>query len=1775
MITITPTISRMLMGANSLPVKDHGRDRRRWLLSLSMACWLGAAWAIGSANPSAPSAAAELHARPVPMVPGQSVSLLPDGRWMFAGGMGEQGVTATIELQQDTTKTVLGVSLLYARQGHTATVLPDGTVLIVGGRGPDDRLVEAPEIIDPLAGTTRALPSSGLMLRTEHTATLLTNGEVLIAGGRDASGNALASVQLWDSATGVALPVESSLQVARYAHEAALLATGEGLLSSGKNSAGEALMSQEIYDPATRTVQGAVESDPRLSLLWANQPIMVMDSAPSNDAVDVPLNSVVGIRFNRKVAVTHLNPTTMTLVGPSGPVAGSVVGAEQGMLGFFKPAMELLPATSYTLFLRGVTDVSGQELPLSSVRFTTRRVLATRSTPVQPALATTKEQPNAATGPHAEPKPVSVVPRPRATAPARGSSPEVRPELQPAAQEDSAEDWIPRVENRHGAWRVLGLSGDPPLTASSIATPLPQAAAGVTAIAGRVLRLNGRPLPSVRVSSGSVAVTTDAQGRFLLSPVKSGSQLIRVDGRGVVSNGRHYTEHYISVSAGQGSTTSLPDPVYLPRVDPATEVAISSPADHDIVLTHPAIPGLEVVIPKGAVIREQDGTVVTKVSITPVPDDRAPYRSPVPFPVYFTLQPGGAYVDGDPSKAVKVTYPNYQGLAVGTSVDFWNYNPAAGGWQVYGHGKVSADGKRVIADESVGFRQIMAFGLSLGTQNNTPPGTAPVANGACAADPVDCATGIFSYTATDMTINDVTPISATRIYRTNDNQIRLFGVGANLSYAMVLYSTGTYTANLVRADGSQISFGPAPTGSPFEVLYTATGSPTEFDGAIIFGNEALDTWDVILRDGTTYRFNPGNNLLTAIVDRNGNQITITYQSNGITGTNPPITQITSPNGRYIQFFYDSYNRIVQAVDNAGRSTSYSYDALSRLSSVTDASSNTESYGYDPTTNNMNLVTDRRGNSMLQNQYDANARVKQQTLADGAVWQFAYSLDSNGNVVQTTITDPRGYVQQDTFNASGYTTQIVLAQGKLEQQTYTIARNSGSNLPELVTDTLGRQTLYGYDGFGDVTSATFLYGTPNAVTYTMSYDPTHHQLTGISDPLGHTTTASVDGHGNALRISDALGDTSNLSYNLEGLPTSLSDPLGHTTSFNYLAADLSSVTDALSRATQLDHDALGRLRSITDPLGNLTRFSYDAMDRLLNTTDAMSEITSFAYDQNGNLLTTTDPRNVVQTYTYDKRNRPQTYQDPAGKVATYVFDGMSNLNSVVDRKNQTTSVQYDGISRPTLITFQDSSTIAITWDGGNRATKFVDSLNGTITRNYDGLDRLTQESGPQGSVSYQYDAAGRRQTMTATGQAVVNYTFDNANRLTQVAQGTTTLGFGYDAASRRTSVTLPNGIVATYGFDNANQLTGITYKNGSTQVGTLTYGYDLGGRRTSVGGTLAGFVPPTSVASMTYDGSNRLTSWGGTALNYDADGNLTSFGSTTYTWNARNQVTANSAGSATFAYDAFGRRVSATVTGSTAAYLYDGLNPATVSGNLMLASGNLDELFALVTSSATTSFLRDGVNSTVALTSASGTISGNYYYSPYGDTGHTGSLTTAFQFTGRENDGATGLYYYRARYYAPELGRFISEDALGFRSGTNLYAYANGDPILNIDPLGLWSFTFGGYAGIGTEITFGRECGHWFVTDRFGFGIGGGFMWDPKGGVPGGTGGTPYGGVLSVSGQAGANLGPVGGNLELGVERNYQTRESKFFGGKGADLTSDRWGLHGAASFGGQITLYGH
>jgi RHS repeat-associated protein len=451
---------------------------------------------------------------------------------------------------------------------------------------------------------------------------------------------------------------------------------------------------------------------------------------------------------------------------------------------------------------------------------------------------------------------------------------------------------------------------------------------------------------------------------------------------------------------------------------------------------------------------------------------------------------------------------------------------------------------------------------------------------------------------------------------------------------------------------------------------------------------------------------------------------------------------------------------------------------------------------------------------------------------------------------------------------------------------------------------------------------------------------------------------------------------------------------------------------------------------------------------------------FTYDANRNLLTLTDALNHTTTYTYDTMDRVDTRTDPLSRGESYIYDDNGNLLEVTDRKGQVTSYTYDALDRLSTVTYDDLSTTTYTYDAGDRLTQVVDSIAGTITRTWDLLDRLTQEVTPEGTISYTYDASDRRATMTVTGQPQVTYGYDNADRLTSITQSSATVGFAYDDADRRTVLTLPNGITVEYGYDTASQVTGLTYKLGSTTLGNLTYAYDLAGNRTAVGGTWARTGLPTALASATYDAANQIATWSGTSFTYDANGNLTNDGTKAYTWNARNQLTGLSGGvSASFAYDGVGRRRAKTVSGASTGFLYDGLNTVqelaggSPSANILPGLG-IDEWLMRTDSAGARHFLTDALGSTVALADGSGVVQTEYTYEPFGKTTVSGaSSANAMQFTGREGD-ATGVSFYRSRYYLPEVQRFTSEDPLGFDAGdANLYAYVFNAPVDFTDPLG--------------------------------------------------------------------------------------------------------------------------
>ena len=205
------------------------------------------------------------------------------------------------------------------------------------------------------------------------------------------------------------------------------------------------------------------------------------------------------------------------------------------------------------------------------------------------------------------------------------------------------------------------------------------------------------------------------------------------------------------------------------------------------------------------------------------------------------------------------------------------------------------------------------------------------------------------------------------------------------------------------------------------------------------------------------------------------------------------------------------------------------------------------------------------------------------------------------------------------------------------------------------------------------------------------------------------------------------------------------------------------------------------------------------------------------------------------------------------------------------------------------------------------------------------------------------------------------------------------------------------------------------------------------------------------------------------------------------------ITMRECDTVTFKYDPFGRRIYKSTSAGTSVFAYDGDNlveETNATGGVVARYSqglNIDEPLAMLRSSTTSYYQADGLGSVTSLTNAAGTAAQNYTYDSFGNIiASTGSLVNSFRYTGREWDTETSLYYYRARYYDPDAGRFLSEDPIRYLGGDrNFYRYVWGATPNLRDPSGLLgmglSLGAGGFLGGGPGVGGSASIGSmWFL-----------------------------------------------------------------------------------------------
>lgn len=401
--------------------------------------------------------------------PGTSATLLPDGQCLVLGGQGSAGPVTTAQRYDPAQQTLhpLAAGLRHARSYHTATLLADGQVLVLGGTGLDGLPIAPAELFNPDKGTFQTLNTPALMARTRHGATLLVDGRLLITGGSDTQGAALAEAELWNPFSQQVERFNAKLDTARLSHLAALLPDHNVLIWGGVDSKGVPILGAELYDPQTQQFVPYDASAARQALaeLDSPEPPNVVGSAPADGATDVRVDQLLSVRFSKPLAVTSLHPDTVVLIGPDGQVPARVTPTEGGLVVFLLPTQELFPSADYALMILGAVDGQQQPLPPVTITFRTQALgqqgvhgpdavsaPATGTRPSSPASGLQAQAGQTASGAPGGTAASSATASTGTTGIGTPASAEGEQENAAQAAADG-EAWIPGPEHRKGQWR--------------------------------------------------------------------------------------------------------------------------------------------------------------------------------------------------------------------------------------------------------------------------------------------------------------------------------------------------------------------------------------------------------------------------------------------------------------------------------------------------------------------------------------------------------------------------------------------------------------------------------------------------------------------------------------------------------------------------------------------------------------------------------------------------------------------------------------------------------------------------------------------------------------------------------------------------------------------------------------------------------------------------------------------------------------------------------------------------------------------------------------------------------------------------------------------------------------------------------------------------------------------------------------------------------------------------------------------------------------------------
>ncbi len=742
-----------------------------------------------------------------------------------------------------------------------------------------------------------------------------------------------------------------------------------------------------------------------------------------------------------------------------------------------------------------------------------------------------------------------------------------------------------------------------------------------------------------------------------------------------------------------------------------------------------------------------------------------------------------------------------------------------------------------------------------------------------------------------------------------------------------------------------------------------------------------------------------------------------------------LKSITNGLGEARQFEYDARGNLVRETNPLGGVTLRGFDAADRLISLTDPTGRVTRYAYDAG-GRLSQVTNPAGT--IRYDYDSRGRLVAETNAAGLTTRYAY--DSVGRLVKTTW--PDGRTESTRYDAAGHPVESI--------------------------DGLGRATAFEHDPLGRLARERRLTG----LEIRYSFDALG-RLAGVEDSGGSKVQMQRDSFGRIEALSDALGATSRYRYDALGNMLALIDARGQSRSFTYGAGGiLTGVREASGDAARYEYDGAGRMVAVRHPGGGTTRFAYDALGNVVTVTDPLGGRCGSTYDLAGRLVGTTDAGGRVTQRVFEPSGRLAEVRFPDGKRVTHKYDGSGRLleaddgafpvRRTYDRVGRLVRVEYPAIKK----------SVAYEYNAQGLRTKLTDPDRREIRYEYNAIKQLAAVVLADGKrIVLGYDAQGRLQSVAYPNGITGRWEYDAAGRTTKIAYldpgGRTVAGWThrYDAAGNLVEREDSGGQTGRFQYDASGQLIEESGAGGATR-----YRYLAGGNRAAVdaaGGTIR----------YRHDAADRVVEAGGERLSWDGDGNLIArrgpAGTTAYEYDAAGRlvkVIAPDGEQTAFGYAPTGERVWKRDRDGLSYFLHDGLDLIQEIGGegqsvaTYIHGAGIDRPLAMLRDGRYYFFHVDRLGSIALVTDQRGQTAAAYEYDAFGRiTVHQGALRQPFAFTGREWDASAGLYYYRARYYDPVLGRFLSLDPLPPKIGDpltlNPYLYVRNNPLRFVDPLG--------------------------------------------------------------------------------------------------------------------------